>query len=169
MQNDTAEIILYQTEDGTTALEVQLTEETVWLNQAQMVELFGKTKQNISLHIRNIFKEGELIEDAVVKESLTTAVDGKKYKVAFYSLDVIISVGYRIKSLRGTQFRIWATSVLRDHLVKGYTTNEKRLAEKGLSEMQQAIALLTRTLESHETLSDEGRALLDVISRYAKS
>lgn len=106
-------------------------DDTVWLSQAQMVELFGKTRQNISLHIRNIFKEGELVEDAIVKDSLTTAADGRKYKEKHYNLDVIISVGYRIKSLRGTQFRIWATSVLREHLIKGYTVYERRLAEKG--------------------------------------
>lgn len=169
MQNNTGEIILYQAEDGSTSLEVQLQDDTVWLTQAQMVELFGKTKQNISLHTRNIFKEGELTEDAVVKESLTTAADGKKYKVTYYNLDVIISVGYRIKSLRGTQFRIWATSVLRDHLIKGYTVNERRLAEKGLVEMEQAVALLSRTLNSHELITDEGKAVLDVINRYAKS
>ncbi len=169
MQNEHGEIIIYEAEDGKTSLEVQLQDETVWLSQAQLVEFFAKTKQNISLHIRNIFKEGELVENAVVKEYLTTAADGKKYQTKYYNLDVIISVGYRIKSIRGTQFRIWASSVLKDHLIKGYTVNERRLAEKGLVEMEQAIALLTRTLESHESLSNEGRAVLDVISRYAKS
>ncbi len=119
MTETSGEIILYQAEDSSTSLEVQLQDDIVWLSQAQPVELFGKTKQNISLHIRNIFKEGELVEDAVVKDSLTTAADGKKYKVTYYNLDVIISVGYRVKSLRGTQFRMWATSVLRDHLIKG--------------------------------------------------
>lgn len=163
------EIIIYQTEDGKTSLDVQLEEETVWLTQSQLVNLFDKTKQNISLHIRNIFKEGELTENSVVKEYLTTASDGKKYKTKFYNLDVIISVGYRIKSIRGTQFRIWATSVLRDHLIKGYSVNEKRLAEKGLIEMEQTIALLAKTLERYEPLSDEGKAVLEVVSRYAKS
>lgn len=94
MQNDATEIVLYQADDGTTTLEVQLTEDTVWLSQAQMVELFGTTKQSISLHINNIFREGELVKDSVVKDSLTTASDGKKYKVNYYNLDVIISVGY---------------------------------------------------------------------------
>ncbi|MBU0681697.1 MAG: virulence protein RhuM/Fic/DOC family protein [Proteobacteria bacterium] len=169
MQNEYGEVIIYQAEDGKTSLEVQLRDETVWLSQAQLVEFFAKTKQNISLHIRNIFKEGELVENSVVKEYLTTAADGKKYRTKYYNLDVIISVGYRVKSQRGTQFRIWATSVLKDHLIKGYTVNERRLAETGLTEMEQAIALLTKTLESHESLSDEGRAVLQVISRYAKS
>ncbi|MCP4405226.1 MAG: virulence protein RhuM/Fic/DOC family protein [bacterium] len=169
MQENTGDIILYQAEDGTTSLEVHFKDDTVWLSQAQMMELFGKTKQSISLHIRNIFKEGELVEGSVVKDSLTTAADGKKYKVTYYNLDVIISVGYRIKSLRGTQFRIWATTVLRDHLIKGYTFYERRLAEKGLVEMEQALALLSRTLQNHELVTDEGKAVLEVITRYAKS
>lgn len=169
MQNDATEIVLYQADDGTTTLEVQLTEDTVWLSQAQMVELFGTTKQSISLHINNIFREGELVKDSVVKDSLTTASDGKKYKVNYYNLDVIISVGYRIKSIRGTQFRIWATSVLRDHLIKGYTVNKHRLAEKGLLEMEQAISLLSQTLQSPELVTDQGKAVLSVITQYAKS
>ena len=169
MQSEHGEIVIYQAEDGKTSLEVQLQDETVWLSQAQLVELFDKTKQNISLHIRNIFKERELTEDSVVKEYLTAAADGKKYKTKYYNLDVVISIGYRIKSIRGTQFRIWATTVLRDHLIKGYTVNEKRLAEKGLYEMEQTIALLTKTLARHEALSDEGKAVLEVVSRYAKS
>jgi hypothetical protein len=107
-----SEILLYQTEDKRTQIDVRLEGETVWLNQGQMVELFQTTKQNISLHIRNIFEEGELQETAVVKEYLTTAADGKRYSVQHYNLDVIISVGYRVKSHRGTQFRIWATQRL---------------------------------------------------------
>ena len=109
---------------------MSLDQETVWLTQAQMAELFSQTKQNISLHIGNIFKEGELEQDSVVKDSLTTAADGKKYKTKFYNLDVIISVGYRVKSKRGTQFRIWATQRLKDYLVQGYAINESRLAKK---------------------------------------
>ena len=148
MQNDVTEIVLYQADDGTTTLEVQLTEDTVWLSQAQMVELFGTTKQSISLHINNIFREGELLKGSVVKDCLTTASDGKKYKVNHYNLDVIISIGYLIKSIRGTQFRIWTTSGLRDHLIKGYTVNKHRLAERGLLEMEQTVALLSKTLQN---------------------
>jgi len=169
MNTEHGGIIIYQSNDGQAELEVHLEEETVWLTQAQLVELFDKTKQNISLHIRNIFKEGELAENSVVKEYLTTASDGKKYKTKYYNLDVIISVGYRVKSQRGTQFRIWATSLLKDHLIKGYTVNERRLAEKGLSEMEQAVALLSRTLKRHELVTDEGKAVLEVVSKYAKS
>ncbi len=105
--NNHSEILIYQTEDGKTKIEVKVEDETVWLNQAQMVELFQTTKQNISLHINNCFNEGELDKNAVVKEYLTTASDGKTYKIKYYNLDVIISVGYRVKSHRGTQFRIW--------------------------------------------------------------
>lgn len=134
MTFEQGELILYQSDDGQTTVDVQLQDETVWLSQSQMEELFQKTKQNIRLHIRNLFREGELQEEAVVKESLTTGSDGKQYKVKFYNLDVIISVGYRVKSQHGTQFRIWATSILKDHLVKGYTLNQKRLAKKGIGE-----------------------------------
>lgn len=122
-----AEIIIYKEEapQSDFQIEVRVEDETVWLTQAQMVNLFDATKQNISLHISNIFREGELQPDSVVKEYLTTALDGKKYKTKFYSLDVIISVGYRVKSKRGTQFRIWANKVLKEYLLKGYVVNHR--------------------------------------------
>ena len=156
------EIVLYQP-DNTTSLEVKLEQDTVWLSQAQMVELFQTTKQNVSLHINNIFKEGELQPELVVKESLTTtphgAIPGKiqRNKVKLYNLDVIISLGYRVKSLRGTQFRIWATSVLRDHLLKGYTVNRQLIAlqqhvddrllriEDRLQQNEEQVAFLVHT------------------------
>lgn len=120
------EIILYQP-DSTLSLNVRVEDETVWLTQAQMTELFQSSKQNISLHINNIFKEGELDRIAVVKESLTTAADGKRYRTNLYSLDVIISVGYRVKSIRGTQFRQWANKVLKEYLLRGYSVNQRLL------------------------------------------
>lgn len=120
------EIILYQP-DSTLSLDVRVENETVWLTQAQMTELFQTTRNNITLHIRNIFKEGELEESSVCKESLLTAADGKRYKTKFYSLDVIISVGYRVKSIRGTQFRQWANKVLKDYLLRGYSVNQRLL------------------------------------------
>lgn len=126
-QSDTEnEIILYQP-DSTLSLDVRVENETVWLTQAQMTELFQTTRNNITLHIRNIFKEGELEESSVCKESLLTAADGKRYKTKFYSLDVIISVGYRVKSIRGTQFRIWANKILKDYLLRGYSVNQRLL------------------------------------------
>ncbi len=121
------EIILFETEDREITLSVPVEQETVWLTQAQMTELFDTSKQNISLHINNCFKEGELIKDSVVKDFLTTAADGKKYNTKYYNLDVIISVGYRVKSRRGVEFRKWANSVLKKYIIDGYALNEKRL------------------------------------------
>jgi prophage maintenance system killer protein len=166
---DLGEIILYQSEDGRSVMDVHLKDETVWLTQTQMVELFQRDKRTISEHIRNVFKEGELVETAVVRDFRTTASDGKTYRTNFYNLDVVISVGYRVKSQRGTQFRIWATSVLKEHLVRGYTLNQRRLAEKGMAELKQTMSLLATTLESYELVSDEGRAVLEVINRYARA
>lgn len=140
-----------------TGLRSRFENDTVWLNQKQMASLFEQTKQNIRLHINNCFSEGELLESSVVKESLTTAADGKKYRTKYYNLDIIISVGYRVKSKRGTQFRQWATQRLRDYLVEGYAINRKRLEEKnlelqhlknGISILQRAIAEEVRNLEA---------------------
>ena len=141
-------IEIYQSSDKQVELKVSLDQETVWLTQAQMAELFSQTKQNISLHIGNIFKEGELEKDSVVKDSLTTATDGKKYKTKFYNLDVIISVGYRVKSKRGTQFRIWATQRLKDYLEQGYAINENRLAQKQqeVQHLKTGIRILERAI-----------------------
>ena len=122
-----SEIVLYQSEDGRTRLEVKLENETVWLTQGQMAELFQTTKQNVSLHIQNVFMEKELREDSVVKESLTTASDGKRYQTKIYNLDAIISVGYRVKSAVATRFRIWATQKLREFIVKGFVLDDERL------------------------------------------
>ena len=128
------EILLFQTEDGQTKVEVRLENETVWLSQVQMAELFQTTKQNISLHIRNIYEEGELLEISTVKDYLTVQNEGKRRvqrSISIYNLDVIISVGYRVKSLRGTQFRIWATQQLKEFLIKGFVLNDERLKETG--------------------------------------
>ena len=123
-KNSANEIILYQPDD-TLTLDVRVEDESVWLTQAQMAELFQTTRNNITLHTRNIFKEGELVEQSVSKESLLTAKDGKRYRTKFYNLDVIISVGYRVKSLRGTQFRIWALKIIKDYLLRGYSVNQR--------------------------------------------
>ena len=121
------EIVLFETEDAKVRLTVPIQEDTVWLTQAQMTELFDTSKQNISLHINNCFKEGELDKGSVVKDFLTTASDGKNYKTKYYNLDMIISVGYRVKSRRGIEFRRWANKVLKDYIIKGYAINDKRL------------------------------------------
>lgn len=126
-----SDVLLYQTDDGATRVEVRMAGETVWLNQAQMADLFQSTKQNVGQHIRNVFAEGELAPESVVKDFFTTAADGKQYRTKHYSLDVIISVGYRVKSLRGTQFRIWATQQLRSYLIKGFALDDRRLKEGG--------------------------------------
>lgn len=123
-QNNKGEIVMYQP-DETIRLEVRVENETVWLTQQQMAELFLTTKQNVSLHVNNIFREDELKEISVVKESLTTAKDGKRYKTKFYNLDVIISVGYRVKSKRGTKFRQWANRVLKEFIIRGYVVNQQ--------------------------------------------
>jgi hypothetical protein len=126
-----SEILIYESPDGKTRIDVALADETVWLSQSQMADLFQTTKQNVSLHVKNIFDEKELRESAVVKEYLTTAQDGKQYKTKFYNLDAIISVGYRVRSHRGTQFRIWATQRLREFIVKGFTLDDERLKDGG--------------------------------------
>ena len=139
------EIILYQPNDEV-KLEVRLAEETVWLTQAQMAELFQTSKQNVSLHTHNVFKEKELDQDSVVKESLTTAADGKNYRVKYYNLDVIISVGYRVKSIRGTQFRQWANKVLKEYLLKGYSINQRlNQLEQRVSRTEEKIDFFVRT------------------------
>ena len=125
------EVLLYQTDDGITRVEVRMAGDTVWLNQNQMADLFLTTKQNVGQHIRNVFAEGELASESVVKDFFTTAADGTQYRTKHYNLDVIISVGYRVKSQRVTQFRIWATQQLRSYLVKGFAMDDRRLKEGG--------------------------------------
>ena len=144
-QKEQNQIILYRPND-TISLEVRLENETVWLSQAQMTELFGSTKQNISLHINNIFKEGELKQISVVKDFLTTALDGKKYRTKYYNLDVIISVGYRVKSIRGTQFRQWANKVLKEYLLRGHAINSRiTYLEQKVAEHSEKIDFFVRT------------------------
>jgi hypothetical protein len=126
-----SDILLYQSDDGKIKIQVRLQDNTVWLTQSDMVELFQSSKSNISEHIKHIFEEGELQEGSVVRKFRTTAADGKNYEVNYYNLDVIISVGYRVKSLRGTQFRIWATERLREYLIKGFTMNDELLKQGG--------------------------------------
>lgn len=130
-QPNNGSIILYQTEDGKSRIEVTLCNDTVWLTADQMAELFQRNKSTISRHIKNVFEDGELNPDSVVAFFATTAADNKKYQVAYYNLDMIISVGYRVKSHRGVQFRIWATQVLREYLVKGFAMNDDLLKRAG--------------------------------------
>jgi len=168
----TDKVVIYQSADGEASLDVRLEQETVWLNQKQMAELLDKDTDTIGLHIRNIYKEGELEPDATTeKSSVVQNEGGRKVRrtLKFYNLDVIISVGYRVKSQHGTQFRQWATKVLREHLVQGYTLNQQRLEEQTqkLAEMQQAVELLSRTLEQQQLVNDLGKDVLKVIADYA--
>lgn len=145
-------IIIYQTQDGKTKIDVKFENETVWLSQNQMVQLFQTTKQNVSAHIKNIFEEGELDENSVVKDFLTTAQDGKNYNTKHYCLDVIISVGYRVKSLRGTQFRIWATNVLKEYMKKGFALNDDLLKQSGSGGYWKELLERIRDIRSSEKI-----------------
>ncbi|GAB3642168.1 RhuM family protein [Spirosoma arcticum] len=164
-------IVLYQSEDGQANLEVRLQENTVWLTLNQITDLFQRDKSVISRHLRNVFVEGELGYDSVVAKNATTAADGKTYQVEYFNLDVIISVGYRVKSKRGTQFRIWANKVLKDHIVEGYTLNEQRLRQQQdqLTQIQRTLLLFQQTANDEELKLGEAKGLLALITDYAKS
>jgi prophage maintenance system killer protein len=156
------EIILYQEPNGKTALNVRLEGQTLWLNLNQIASLFDRDKSVISRHLRNIFKTGELERNSVVAFFATTAADSKTYQVEYYNLDAIISVGYRVNSKRGTQFRIWATDILRDHVLKGYSANKRRLKE-----LKQSLKVVSNVLERYQVDSDQAKALLKVVTDYA--
>ena len=154
-------IVIYDSPDGI-RVDVKLEKETVWLNLNQMTILFNRDKSVISRHLRNVFKDKELERDSVVAFFATTAADGKIYNVEYFNLDAVISVGYRVNSKRGTQFRIWATSVLRDHLLKGYSINERRLRE-----LNQTIRMIADVAGRRELSGDEAKALLAVVADYS--
>lgn len=167
MNNSNIEI--YQLEDGKTEINVQLDKESVWLNLNQMVDLFERDKSVISRHINNIFNEAELDKNSVVAKNATTAIDGKTYQVEYFNLDVIISVGYRIKSKRGTQFRIWANKILKEYLIKGYSLNKNRLEKKTeqLKELHESVKILGKVLNYKYLINTESVGLLKIISDYA--
>ena len=160
------EIVIYRTKGGKTALEVKLRGETLWLNQAQMSALFDRDRSVITKHLSNIFKSGELDKKSNMQKM---HIAGSDKPVAYYNLDVIISLGYRVNSKRGTQFRIWATQVLKDHILKGYSINEKRLREQNarLIELQKTVNLMQRVMEGRELARDEATGLLQVITDYS--
>lgn len=164
MHQDNDKILIYTSDDGQVKIEVRLEDENVWLTQNAMAELFDTTKQNISLHIKNIFEENELNENSVVKENLTTASDGKNYKTKFYNLDLIISVGYRVKSIRGTQFRIWANKLIKEYLIKGYNLNVDRFKNNGGGVYFEEVLEKIRDIRSSEKVF--WRKILDI---YATS
>ncbi len=168
MSDGLGEVILYEAPDGEVHLEVRLDRDSVWLSQAQMADLFGRERSVVTKHINNIFQEGELDREAVCANFAHTAADGKTYSVQNFNLDVIISVGYRVKSPRGTQFRIWATRTLKEHLVRGYTLNRQRF-EANARELEAALALVRKAAAGEALTSDQGRGLVDVVTRYAQT
>ncbi len=171
-QNGHGEVVLYRRPGGLTTLEVRLAGDSVWLTQTQIAKLFGVNVPAISKHIKNIYTTRELQPKSTVSKMEIVRKEGKRQvsrPVDLYSLDMIISVGYRVNSTRATQFRIWATQTLREHLLRGYTLNEKRLREKGLGEIEQTVGLLTRTLTQHALVTDEGRGVLEVVQQYTRA
>lgn len=165
------QIQIFQSADGVIQLDVSLQEETVWLSQRQMADLFEKDVRTVNEHVKNIFKEQELTEDSTIRNFRIVQLEGKRKvtrDVEHYSLDVAISVGYRVKSQRGVQFRQWATNVLRQHLVEGYTLNQRRLQERDV-EFEQVVSLLSQTLSNQQLVNPTGEAVLSVISDYARS
>lgn len=159
MKRETNEIVLFETEDKNIIIPVTVEKETVWLSLEQMAELFQRDRSVIGKHIRNIFKEGELIKESVWAKFAHTADDGKTYQVDYYNLDVIISVGYRVKSIRGTQFRIWANSVLKQYILQGYAVNQKRIQQLG-----EVIRIMKRTENELDS-----KQILSVIERYSNT
>ena len=158
------EIIIYQSKYNQTLIDVTFENETVWLNRLQLALLFDRDIKTIGKHLRNVFREGELIENAVVAKFATTATDNKTYQVEHYNLDVIISVGYRVKSIQGTQFRQWATTRLKDYLVKGHALNQKRL-----DELSQMVSIIAQTAHNNDLKLDEAKGLLNVLGNYTQS
>ena len=169
--NQTDSIVIYQTTDGETYIDVKFQDETVWLSQAQMAELFQKDRTVIGRHINNIFKEGELEESLVCAKFAHTKDYGRREgftqrtETTLYNLDVIISVGYRVKSKRGTQFRIWANKILKQYLLQGYTINERITSQK-FDELSQLVKVLGRTIQNQERLTEDSRSLLNVVVDY---
>ena len=170
--HETQNVVLYTDDKGHVSLEVSLENETVWLSQKQMAELFDKTAPTINEHIKNVYAEGELEESSTIRNFRIVQTEGKREverDVAFYNLDVIISVGYRVKSKRGTQFRIWASKILKEYLIKGYALNHQRISAKSLNELTATMELVRKSIETKELSSNEAKGLLDIINNYAKT
>jgi len=167
-----SEIKIYKAEDGSTEIQVKLDHDTVWLSQKQMAELFGKDSDTIGLHLKSVFKSGELDEFSTTEFSSVVRQEGKREvtrKIRIYNLDAIISVGYRVNSKRGTQFRIWANKILKDFLIKGFSINEQRLKQQNeqLRDLQESVKLLGNVLKYKDLSGDESTGLLKIISDYA--
>ena len=164
-------IQIYQTEDGRTQIDVRFEQDTVWLSQAQMALLFDKDVRTVNEHIKNIFKEGELPEEATIRNFRIVRQEGKRRvnrDIEHYNLDMAISVGYRVNSKKGAQFRIWATQRLKEHLVQGYSLNEQRF-DKNVAELQQALALIRKAPRSPAISAEAGSGPVEIISRYTQT
>ncbi len=167
-----SEIQIFKAQDGTTEIQVKLENDTVWLSQKQMAELFDKDSDTIGLHLKKIYESGELEEISTTEEYSVVQQEGQrtvKRKIKFYNLDAIISIGYRVNSKRGTQFRIWANKILKDYLIKGFSINEQRLRQQNeqLRELQESVKLLGNVLKYKDLTGDESSGLLKIISDYA--
>lgn len=170
-QAPSGEVLLYEAPDGRVRVEVKLDRDTVWLTQRQMSELFETTPENVLMHLKNIYGDGELEEPATAKDFLAVRLEGKRQvqrQLKHYNLDAIISVGYRVNSRRGVRFRQWATQTLRDHLVQGYTLNRERF-EHNARELEAALALVRKAAAGEALSTDQGRGLVDVIARYTQT
>ena len=166
------EVVVYEAADGEVRVDVRVEGETVWLTQRQMGEVFGTTPENVVMHLRGVFASEELTEQATTKDLLVVRTEGKRQvrrTLKHYNLDAIISVGYRVNSKRSVRFRQWATRTLRDHLIRGFTVNERRIGERGLREAQETLDLLVRTLRRHALVDGTGEAVLDLVTAYAET
>ncbi|MCY4459368.1 MAG: virulence RhuM family protein [Albidovulum sp.] len=166
------EIEVYEDADGEVRVDVRLDRETIWLTRRQMAQVFDSTPENVLMHLRNIFASGELEAEATAKEFLAVRTEGRRRvrrRLKHYNLDAIISVGYRVNTRRGVRFRQWATRALRGHLVRGFTANERRLAERGLREARETFDLLARTLRNQSMVGETGQAVPDLIAGYAET
>ncbi len=162
-------IVIYETENGQTHIEVMFEQDTLWLSLLQIAELFERDKSVISRHLKNIFDAGELVKNSVVAKNATTAADGKIYQVEYFNLDAIISVGYRVNSKKGTQFRLWASNILKRYLVQGYALNEQKLQtqQQKLTDLKQAIALSSRLFQQKDLTASESQGILSILEQYS--
>ena len=171
MNNTKDQIAIYQTADGKTQIDVRMEKDTLWLTLLQMAELFDRDKSVISRHLKNIFDTGELPREATVAKSATVQTEGGRHvsrEIEHFNLDAVISVGYRVNSIKGTQFRIWATQRLREYLVQGYTLNQSRF-DQNAAELQQALALIRKAARSPELSAEAGSGLVEIVSRYTQT
>lgn len=162
-------IIIYENKEGQIKLDVHLSDETLWLSLNQIAHLFERDKSVVSRHLKNVFEENELDRNSVVAFFATTASDGKTYQVEYYNLDAILSVGYRVNSKQGTLFRKWASSVLKEHLVKGYSLNQEKLLAGKIKDLQMSIDLISKTLVNNDLLTETGSGVIEIIKAYSKT